>query len=279
MARLFARVGRSCRVLLGTEWASRCATAFPDDVYLVSYPRSGNTWLRFLVGNLICPDEPVTFLNIEQRVPSIYVNSDSSLRMLSRPRILKSHEAFFSKYRNVVYLVRDPRDVAVSYYHYLVKYKALSEGYPIVRFIDQLIDEQFDDGFGTWSDHVLSWLAMQQSRDRFLLLRYEDILRDPARELTKLAGFLNVDATPERVQKAVELASADSMRRLERSQSRRWVSTRKSRQDKPLIRLAAAGEWKSALPEKSVLRIESTWGRAIEMLGYELAIVRSAFES
>ena len=45
---------------------------FPDDVVLASYPRSGNNWTRFLIGNLIYPEDPVTFANLARRVPEIY---------------------------------------------------------------------------------------------------------------------------------------------------------------------------------------------------------------
>jgi hypothetical protein len=60
------RAGRALvqagRVLTGKQMAGRNLTVFPDDVFLTSYPRSGNTWTRFLIGNLIYQDEPVTTL-------------------------------------------------------------------------------------------------------------------------------------------------------------------------------------------------------------------------
>src|SRR5947199_5455833 len=91
------------RALLGKNPAGRRLTVFPDDVFIVSYPKSGNTWARFLIGNLFHDDEPVTFANVEERVPSIYVHPDRALRRL--PRILKSHECFDPRYRRVIYIV------------------------------------------------------------------------------------------------------------------------------------------------------------------------------
>src|SRR5215831_8538045 len=85
---------RVLRILSGRQMAGRGLTVFPDDIYLVSYPRSGNTWTRFLVGNLLNPDQPVTFANIEGRIPEIYFGPDRILRHLPRPRVLKSHECF-----------------------------------------------------------------------------------------------------------------------------------------------------------------------------------------
>ena len=79
----FSTVKQSFRVLTGRITAGRAATIFPDDVYLVSYPKSGNTWLRFLIANLIHPQEEVNFLNIESVLPSIYILPDRELRKFS----------------------------------------------------------------------------------------------------------------------------------------------------------------------------------------------------
>jgi hypothetical protein len=106
------------RAVLGKNPAGRRLTVFPDDVFIVSYPRSGNTWIRFLVGNLLDSDDPITFANVESRVHEIYFFSDQQLRALARPRILKSHEYFDPRYRRTIDIVRDPRDVAVSLYYY-----------------------------------------------------------------------------------------------------------------------------------------------------------------
>ena len=77
--RAVAQVGR---VVTGRQIAGRNVTLFPDDVLLTSYPRSGNTWLRFLIGNLAFQDEPVTFAIIEWRIPEINFHSDHLMRML-----------------------------------------------------------------------------------------------------------------------------------------------------------------------------------------------------
>jgi hypothetical protein len=272
------RIQRAARIILGLERAGRNATLFPDDVFLVSYPRSGNTWLRFLVGNLIHPETPVTFANIEAFVPSIYVNRDTQLRALPRPRVLKSHEAFFGKYRRVIYIVRDPRDIAVSYYHYQIKYRQLPSGFPLEEFVPLLLVDNFEGLYGPWADHVMSWLAMRDTRDAFLLLRYEDLMENPARELAKVAAWLGIPADPERVRQAVERSSANRMSRLEKEQSRQWVSTKKSRQDIPNVRAAGSGQYKSALSEESVRQIESAWGATMLSLGYELVTSSSPRE-
>ncbi len=121
-------LSRVTDVLFRKLRVERDITIFPDDVFLTSYPRSGNTWMRFLVGNLLHQEKPVTFLNMEGLVPDMYKHSDRTLRHLPRPRILKSHECFDPRYRRIIYIVRDPRDVVVSNYHWEMKKRSMGHG-------------------------------------------------------------------------------------------------------------------------------------------------------
>ena len=249
----------------------RDITIFPDDVFLTSYPRSGNTWMRFLVGNLLHQGKPVTFLNMEGLVPDMYKHSDRTLRHLPRPRILKSHECFDPRYRRIIYIVRDPRDVVVSNYHWEMKKQSMRDAYPIEKFVDEWMEPVYWVRVGSWGDHVTSWVSTRQGHDGFLLLRYEDLLADPTRELAKVARILGLESAPERLARAVELSSADRMRKLEKEQGSKWVETRNTRQDKQFVRQAASGGWRATLPAECVSRIETEWGPLMKSLGYALS--------
>jgi hypothetical protein len=248
----------------------RDITMFPDDVFLTSYPRSGNTWTRFLVGNLVYQNEPVTFLTVERLVPDMYKSSDRVLRHLPRPRILKSHECFDPRYRKVIYIVRDPRDVAVSNYHWELKLRSVRDGFPIEHFVPRWMEPQFWPRIGSWGDHVTSWLSTRQGKKGFLLLRYEDLKKDPQSALAQVAEFLGIEPSLDRLNRAVELSSADNMRKMEKQESAQWVATTLTRQDKPFVRNATSGGWKAVLPEQTVAYIEKHWGHLMRNLGYEL---------
>jgi Sulfotransferase domain len=277
MGRALRALAEAKRVLTGRQMARRGATIFPDDVYLVSYPRSGNTWTRFLLANLLNPNDPATFSNIESRVAEIYFNPDHALRKLPRPRLLKSHEAFHPNYPRVICIVRDPRDVAVSFYHHNVKARNIPDTYPMDDFIPRFMRAEFDPWWGSWADNVMSWIKMREGRDTFLLLRYEDMKEDSPRELVKIArflqkaGFNNIDASPEKVAQAVQLSSPERMRELEKQEAGKYAQLKQTRQDKPFVRSAQAGGWKSVLSAGSVALIERDWGAIMKSLGYPLA--------
>jgi hypothetical protein len=270
------------RVLTGRQLAGRGVTVFPDDIFLVSYPRSGNTWARFLLGNLIDQDNPVTFSNIESRIPEIYFNRDRVLQQLPRPRMLKSHECFQPHYPRVIYIVRDPRDVVVSFYHHNVKARNIPDDYPMASFVPRFIAGEFDRRFGSWRDNVMSWAAVREGNPGFLMLRYEDLKRDTASALGNVVAFLNrcslrkIDSNLEALQRTIELSSPEKMRALEKEEAGRWVLTKGTRSDKPFVRSATSGGWKSQLAPESVEAIESAWGGLMLSLGYELVSRRTA---
>ena len=274
--RFFGALLQAVRILTGRQTAGRGITVFPDDVFIVSYPRSGNTWVRFLLGNLIEPNDPVTFSNVESRIPEIYFNTDGFLRRLPRPRMLKSHECFQPHYPHVLYIVRDPRDVALSYFHHNVKARNIPDDYPMASFVPRFIAGEFDFRFGCWRDHVLSWTAVRANDPRFLMLRYEDMKRGPvdalrnARAFLERCSFRQLDSNEETLQRAIDLSSADRMRALEKQEASQWVLTRKTRSDKPFVRSAISGGWKTQLPSESVAAIEAAWGEVMQRLGYEL---------
>jgi hypothetical protein len=254
--------------VLGLHSPGRNLAVFPDDTFLVSFPKSGNTWARFLIANLVSPGEKIDFSNVNRIIPGPEVTRNRDLMRISRPRIIKSHQYFDPRYRQVIYIVRDPRDVVVSQYHFQRKRKLVADGFPLADFVAKFLAGE-TCFYGSWGEHVGSWLATRHGQKGFLLLRYEDMVADTARELSKVASFLCLSATPDAIGQAVQRSSADTMRHLEKSQAQLFTSTKDTRQDIPFVRAAKAGGWRSALPEESAARIEEAWGHLIQWLGYE----------
>ena len=141
------------------------------------------------------PDRRVTFANIETFIPDATALSSRQLKRVPRPRLIKTHEYYEPRYRKVVYLVRDPRDVVLSLYNFRRKYRSVDDSYPIERYVaERFLPGDLDV---SWGDHVGSWLGARMNQPGFLLVRYEALLQDPPRELRRLAGFLGIVASTE----------------------------------------------------------------------------------
>src|SRR5215469_6599591 len=263
--------------LFGKDIPGRNLYVEPDDTFIVSYPRSGNTWTRFLIANLLHPNRSVSFANIETFIPDIHAVPRKLLRTVPRPRVIKSHEYFDLRYKRVIYIVRDPRDIAVSYFHFHRKFHRIPQDYSIENYIPRFIAGEFDP-YGSWWQNVGSWVATRQNTDGFLLLRYEDMKQDPVGGLGKVAEFFGLHATPEQLARAAELSSADHMRKLESAQSDLWVVTKSGRKDIPFVRAAKPGGWKESLSPAAVAAIESAWGSLMKYLNYEITAPAEPFE-
>ncbi len=123
-----------------------------DDTIIVSYPKSGSSWLMFLVANLMDSNKPTDLFNVHKRVPDLQSFDSRSFGNYS-PRVLRSHEFFDPNYPKVICIVRDPRSIAVSfYYHSLKRYQI-----PAEMSFDEFFELFLDGGQSvhrSWDTHV-----------------------------------------------------------------------------------------------------------------------------
>jgi hypothetical protein len=245
------RSGRNLRIL-------------PDDAFIVSYPKSGNTWVRFLVANLLNEGQEITFANIDRKMPDIYNN----FRFSSKSLILKSHEFYDPRYRRVIYIVRDPRDVVLSYYHYFLKINAFHHTYPLSEFVDQFLNGELDN-FGNWKENVGSWIGSRMGDGDFLLLRYEDILTSPTDKLSEIAKFLGISVSRDQISIAVDESSFERMQSIENETGHKWGSLKNSHPDRKFVRSGTAEQWRVDLSVQDVKKISGRWGELMFKLGYQ----------
>ena len=266
----FQRIRGGIKTLLGLNTGGRNFPVFPDDTFLVSYPRSGNTWTRFLIANLLFAESNVSFLNVDYLIPDPFNINRRALAKIPRPRLIKSHEYFDPRYKKVIYIVRDPRDVAISYYYFYLKQGFIQDGYPLDKFIRHFVEGAVDPEFASWGENVMSWIATRSGQQGFLLLRYEDLKGNTVKELAKIGAFLEVQTDSENLERAVRLSSAEQMREMEKREENQWIGTRTKRKDIRFVRTAAAGSWKSLLSRDDVAKMENAWAPIMAALGYEL---------
>jgi hypothetical protein len=266
---MFKRIVAGMKLALGLYHPGRNLAVLPDDVFLVSYPKSGNTWTRFLIANLLYPEKHPDFSNINLVIPDPEALSKRTLAKLPRPRILKSHQYFDPRYRRVIYVVRDPRDVLVSQYHFHIKRRVIHDSFPVDDFAKRFVAGETSP-YASWGENVAGWLATRYNTPGFLLLRYEDMIADTREALTKVAAFLEIPRDAESVAWAVEQSSAERMRELEKKQALKWSSTKDTRQDIPFVRTARPGNWRSTLSERALAIVENNWASLMQWLRYEL---------
>lgn len=152
----------------------------------------------------------INFFNIHRFVAAVANDNNipCHLDWWPFPRILKSHSTFHEAYKQVIYLVRDPRSVMVSYFYYC---RAL-HGYG--GTIDDFVrDPRF--GVRAWIQHVNGWLERTRPSTRFFLIRYEDLRQMPRRKISELADLFGVSLTEREIDEILDETSFNRMRELE----------------------------------------------------------------
>src|ERR1022692_4387394 len=263
---------RATKRALGLHMPGRMLDVFPDDTFLVSYPKSGNTWIRFLIANLVYPERNPDFTNINQLVPDYEAHSKRSLNRMARARTLKSHQYFDPRYAKVLYIVREPRDVVLAEYHFGIKQRLHGEDYPVAHYVSRFLANDTGHTYGSRFDYVASWYFTRRDGPGFLLVRSESLHSQPMVEMARIAKFLGAPTEDRKLTFAIEQSTGARMRELEKKQMHVFSSTKDTRRDLPYIRVAKAGGWRTNLPKDSVASIEAAWGSLMKDMGYELSV-------
>jgi hypothetical protein len=189
-----------------------------DDVFLVSYPKSGRTWVRFLIGNYLSGNQ-LDFPNSYQNwIPDIDCNPQQCCQ-LERPRFIQSHWSYTLEFKRVVYIVRDGRDVAASYYFHALKFNQIQKDTSFEKFLE-IFNTVGLDNLPTWSNHVDSWLNQTQMERKILLIKYEDLTRNTLAELIKILKFAELNVDNEAARTAVEMSQFDKLQDYEKNKSK-----------------------------------------------------------
>lgn len=273
-------------------------------VALASYPKSGNTWFRAFLTAILGNGAGVDVNRLQ--VPSFgdrvfydrYLGISSSLltvselvrlrgavfahavRMSGQPLIVKMHDAWSGPDADsepplpahvisaVIYVVRDPRDVAVSFASHMEK--------PIDEIIAMMSDAGFTlqvtpglrmrhlpQHLSSWGRHVSSWL--ESGHPRVLVVRYEDLTEDPAKVFGNAMRFLGIPVAPEALSAAIVASSFTELARQESQFGFRERPTGAS----AFFRQGKANAWRDALSPQQAARIEQDHGDVMARLGYQ----------
>lgn len=269
-------------------------------MWLASYPKSGNTWMRAFLANYIFNlDQPIP-VNQLSRIGIGDANTLAHRRVAGgnfdprdprqtiavRTRMLetinsngadlnlvKTHNqnapAFGTELiprrltKGAIYILRDPRDMALSY--------ASHHGFTLEETVVRLNrpdnatagnDHNVHQFLGTWSDHVRSWIRARGFKVH--TVRYEDMLAEPERTFGGVVKYLAIGEDDERLAKAIDFSSFDQLR----SQEARTGFVENSDKQDRFFRTGKAGVWREQLDPALADRIASDHQRIMRQFGY-----------
>ena len=273
----------------------------PGILWLASYPKSGNTWMRAFLANLIldsdaplplkrigevCPSEPTeTWFKplTRQKVSDLPAEEIAALRTRAQERAvslnqnvipMKTHSYFgedcghpiFSMKATfgAVYILRDPRDVAISGADHFGKTIDEMIGWmanptAVAVAMPGTIVHELQS---SWSNHVESWTKW--NHPGIFTVRYEDLLADPLDQFGRIARHFGITSDNARISKAIDFSSFKRLQSLEREQG---FAERSLHSDK-FFRSGRAGGWQDTLTPQQVERIERDHAVQMRRFGY-----------
>ncbi|MEA2950802.1 MAG: hypothetical protein QOJ96_322 [Alphaproteobacteria bacterium] len=272
--------------------------------WLASYPKSGNTWVRAVIAGLLS-GRPVDInamgflgpicshrfflddtLGIE--TAELSVEQETNLRPRAyeiwaaeakRPLYCKVHDAYHSTEAGeplfpasstlgAVYVVRDPRAVAVSFAHHMAKpleaaMERMGDPAAALSGATTRLTRQLRQLLLRWGEHVESWLAAPFPVH---LLRYEDMQTDPLSAFTRMASFLELPSDSATVAAAIEAAAFPRLQ----AQERESGFFEKPHGASTFFREGSIDGWRRVLTPEQCARVVASHGSVMRRLGYDV---------
>ena len=283
-------------------------------IWLASYPKSGNTLVRSMLSAYFFSKEGIfnqhliknikIFPNVDifenfgvniknkDEVIKNYIKVQNSFNKKNSIQFLKTHSYLFNFYNKypftdlnnslgAIYIVRDPRNVVTSYA------KFLSSSIDVISkiMINKLYtlsdlnsarnkDERIITYTGTWSSNFESWKSFKL-KDRYLLIKYEDLITDPEKNFLKILEFIhrlkkvNFVLNKNKFKKMLETTTFDYMSNLEKKEG--FIEAKINPQNKkviPFFNLGPKNDWRKLLDTKVKVNLEKAFEKEMIELGY-----------
>lgn len=229
----------------------------PQDIFVAGFPKSGNTWMQHMLSALqfgmdprYAPDKLVQELTPDVHLKPFYKRYHDFC-------FFKTHDLPLPHMKRVVHLVRDGRDAMASFG---AMKRDLGSGFTLEGMIlrgDGLINEP-------WYEHCRQWIENPHGAE-ILLVRYEDLLEDTARELNRICDFAGLGRSQEEVQRVVDGSSFGAMKKKEQESgwdNPRWKNL------KTFVRQGKTGSYRDEIPPDLLSHFEREAAPYLKHFGY-----------
>ena len=241
------------------------------DIFVCSYPRSGNHFIRFLILSAYCYQESGNFPSDFSSMVGIPDLHRREVHLAStEPRIIKTHFPYDPRYRHIIHLVRDPRDVLTSYYHLMRQAQ-----YPVAFLVPMQHRPNFDEFVSLMLEnavwpcslihHQESFAAAHTSQN-YLRVRYEDLIRRDRDAVARVLHFVGLRLKESIIDDLMDHVSFSNMQRLHRPDSAAQGGVFPDRDR--MLRRGKIGSHRDEVPLESIRRMEQAFAPVLDALGY-----------
>lgn len=228
-----------------------------DDIYIASYPKSGVTWLQHALCGMIygmdvrlTPDSLVNMLIPDTHSNKYYLRT-------GRPVVFKTHALPQKNMKRVIHLVRDGRDVLASY-HAMMKNLGRK-----ISLKEMIIDKKglFPCDWGT---HARNWMSNPYNAE-IIRISYEELKKEDGETFKKIASFIGVQLSDERIAEIVEQSKFEEMQKKEIKMG--WGNGHVMKEGL-FIRKGKVGSYKEEITEELTVFFENENADILKKLGY-----------
>ncbi|XP_076859269.1 cytosolic sulfotransferase 3-like [Brachyhypopomus gauderio] len=232
--------------------------ARPDDILIATYPKAGTTWVSYILDLLYFGNtapERQTSLPIYMRVPFLetafpVIPAGVKLadNLPTTPRLIKTHlpvqlvpKSFWEQNSRVVYVARNAKDNAVSYFHFDKMNIGQPEPGDWSTFLKNYIDGK--NVFGPWYDHVCGYWEKKKTYSNIHYIFFEDMVEDTGREVERLCSFLGLSTPSEEKERITKSVHFDSMK--QNNMTNYSTNPVMDFKISPFMRKGKVGDWKN----------------------------------
>ena len=277
-------------------------------IWLASYPKSGNTWVRSMIAALIHSNDGVfnfeLLKNIQQfpekkffkdiindfsnfdEIKQNWIEAQERINLNNKINLFKTHQGKYTvgehNFTNndntlgVIYVVRDPRNLIKSISNHFTL--DLEKSYHFLTSSEIIGNgkswSERQDGMynllGSWNDHYRSWTRI---KDNLLLVKYENLILDPKNELLKIIKFLkqfiNFETNENKNNKILETTSFENLKSMEnKGLFKENVLNKETKSKVDFFHLGPENNWQNLLDKKMAEDIEKKFKNEMKELEY-----------